>query len=174
MSIRKHAGATIITAALMLGLAGCAPATTPTRSAGPQSRDAAGQVSGTITVFAAASLKATFTQLASDFEAKNPGTKIVLSFAGSSDLVTQITQGAPADVFASADTKNMTKLAEAKLLDGTAKNFATNVLEIAVPPSNPASIASFADLAKPGVKVVVCASQVPCGPPRTPWKRPRE
>lgn len=165
MSIRKHAGATIITAALMLGLAACGTATTPTatQSAASQSPDAAGQVSGTITVFAAASLKATFTQLASDFEAKNPGTKIVLSFAGSSDLVTQITQGAPADVFASADTKNMTKLADAKLLDGTAKNFATNVLEIAVPPSNPASIASFADLAKPGVRVVVCAGQVPCG-----------
>ncbi|MCO4256307.1 molybdate ABC transporter substrate-binding protein [Pseudarthrobacter cellobiosi] len=150
----------------MLGLAACAPAsTTPTASqpAASQSPDAAGQVSGTITVFAAASLKATFTQLATDFGAKNPGTKVMLSFAGSSDLVTQITQGAPADVFASADTKNMTKLADAKLLDGTAKNFATNVLEIAVPPSNPASLASFADLAKPGVKVVVCASQVPCG-----------
>jgi molybdate transport system substrate-binding protein len=153
----------------MLGLAACAPAsTTASQPAGSQSSasgspGATGQVSGTITVFAAASLKATFTQLASDFEAKNPGTKIVLSFAGSSDLVTQITQGALADVFASADTKNMTKLADAKLLDGTAKNFATNVLEIAVPPSNPASIASFADLAKPGVKVVVCASQVPCG-----------
>ncbi|WP_082575838.1 molybdate ABC transporter substrate-binding protein [Arthrobacter sp. Soil762] len=155
----------------MLGLAACAPAsTTPSasQSAGSespasQSPGATGQVSGTITVFAAASLKATFTQLASDFEAKNPGTRIVLSFAGSSDLVTQITQGAPADVFASADTKNMTKLADAKLLDGTAKDFATNVLEIAVPPSNPASIASFAELAKAGVKVVVCASQVPCG-----------
>ncbi|HCB56736.1 MAG TPA: molybdate ABC transporter substrate-binding protein, partial [Arthrobacter bacterium] len=88
---------------------------------------------------------------------------VTLNFAGSSDLVTQITQGAPADVFASADTKNMTKLSDAKLIDGTASNFATNVLEIAVPPSNPASISSFADLAKPGVKVVVCAPQVPCG-----------
>ena len=57
----------------------------------------------------------------------------------------------------------MAKLADARLVDGTATNFATNVLEIAVPPANPASISSFADLAKPGVKVVVCASQVPCG-----------
>jgi molybdate transport system substrate-binding protein len=164
LSSRKHARAALI-AALMLGLAACSPATTPraTESAKPQSPGATSQASGTITVFAAASLKATFTQLASDFEAENPGTKVMLSFAGSSDLATQITQGAPADVFASADTKNMTMLADAKLLEGTAKDFATNVLEIAVPPSNPASIASFADLAKPGVKVVVCASQVPCG-----------
>ncbi|MBE4718542.1 molybdate ABC transporter substrate-binding protein [Pseudarthrobacter sp. AB1] len=166
MSTRTHASTVVIAAALLLGLAACAPASTTSaasQSAASQSPGATGHVSGTITVFAAASLKTTFTQLASDFEAKNPGTRIVLSFAGSSDLITQITQGAPADVFASADTRNMTKLADAKLLDGTAKNFATNVLEIAVPPSNPASIASFADLAKPGVKVVVCASQVPCG-----------
>jgi molybdate transport system substrate-binding protein len=152
--------------ALAAGLAACAPAS-PSPSAAPSSDGTAsqgtGQLSGTVTVFAAASLKATFTKLASEFEAKNPGTKVTLSFAGSSDLATQITQGAPADVFASADTKNMAKLADAKLIDGTATNFATNVLEIAVPPSNPASITSFADLAKPGVKVVVCASQVPCG-----------
>jgi molybdate transport system substrate-binding protein len=114
-------------------------------------------------VFAAASLKAPFTKLAATFEEGHPGTKVALSFAGSSDLVTQISQGAPADVFASADTKNMTKLADAGLLDGAAANFATNVLAIAVPPANPASIASFADLARPGVRVVVCAAQVPCG-----------
>jgi molybdate transport system substrate-binding protein len=120
-------------------------------------------LSGTVTVFPAASLKGTFTKIAGDFEAAHPGTKVALNVAGSSDLVTQISQGAPADVFASADTKNMAKLSDAKLIDGTAVNFATNVLEIAVPPSNPASISTFADLARPGVKVVVCAPQVPCG-----------
>ncbi len=152
--------------AVASGLAGCAPASqapSAAASSNGTARQGAGQLSGTVTVFAAASLKATFTQLAGEFEAKNPGTKVTLSFAGSSDLVTQITQGAPADVFASADTKNMAKLSDAKLIDGTATDFATNVLEIAVPPSNPASIGSFADLARPGVKVVVCASQVPCG-----------
>ncbi|MBO1268899.1 molybdate ABC transporter substrate-binding protein [Arthrobacter cavernae] len=154
MSItRKAVAALFVTGALAAGLAGCAGT--------PGTPGAAG--SGTLTVFAAASLKATFTTLVAEFEGKNPGTKVVLSFAGSSDLATQITQGAPADVFASADTKNMAKLSDAKLLDGTASNFATNVLTIAVPPANPASISSFADLAKPGVKVVVCASQVPCG-----------
>jgi molybdate transport system substrate-binding protein len=158
--LKKSIVAMTVAVGLTSALAACgtsAPAATPSGSSSTS------QLSGTVTVFAAASLKSTFTQLAKDFEAKNPGTKVALSFAGSSDLVTQISQGAPADVFASADTKNMTKLADAKLLDGAATNFATNVLEIAVPPSNPASISSFADLAKPGVKVVTCASQVPCG-----------
>lgn len=148
---------------LLAGLAGCAGTPSSTANSGTASNSSSPQQSGTITVYAAASLKATFTKLASEFEAKNPGTKVVLSFAGSSDLATQITQGAPADIFASADTKNMGKLSDAALLDGKATNFATNVLTIAVPPTNPASISSFADLAKPGVKVVVCASQVPCG-----------
>ncbi|BCW37778.1 molybdate-binding protein [Arthrobacter sp. StoSoilA2] len=156
MKRTRTTSALFATVALAATMAGCASSTTGPSATG-------NQPSGTITVFAAASLKATFTKLASDFEAKNPGTKVTLNFAGSSDLVTQITQGAPADVFASADTKNMTRLSDAKLVDGTATNFATNVLEIAVPPSNPASIASFADLGKPGVKVVVCAPQVPCG-----------
>ena len=119
--------------------------------------------SGSITVFAAASLTGAFTALATEFEAKHKGTTVELSFAGSADLVTQITNGAPADVFASADTRNMTKLTDANLVKGKPVNFATNVLEIAVPPGNPASIATFADLAKPGVRTVVCAPQVPCG-----------
>jgi molybdate transport system substrate-binding protein len=164
MSItRKPLAAVLAAGALAVGLAGCASGTTSPAAGGSANASEAAKPSGTITVFAAASLKATFTKLASDFEAKNPGTKITLNFAGSSDLVTQISQGAPADVFASADTKNMTKLSDAKLIDGTASNFATNVLEIAVPPANPRSISSFADLAKPGVKVVVCAPQAPCG-----------
>jgi len=149
--------AALLAVALAGGLAACAPAT-PAGNATPSDGPA-----GTLTVFAAASLKAPFTRLAADFEARNPGTKVVLSFAGSSDLATQITQGAPADVFASADTRNMNRLADAGLVDGAATNFATNVLVIAVPPSNPASVTSFADLARPGIKVVVCASQVPCG-----------
>ncbi|MFJ6416628.1 molybdate ABC transporter substrate-binding protein [Paeniglutamicibacter sp. NPDC091659] len=162
-NLRKNIAAVFVAGSLAAGLAGCS-----TTSAGSPSPSSSGAIastglSGSITVFAAASLKSTFTELATDFEAKHPGTKITLSFAGSSDLVTQITQGAPADVFASADTKNMAKLADAKLVGGTPVDFATNVLEIAVPPSNPASIAAFADLAKPGIKVVICAPQVPCG-----------
>ena len=144
-----RAAAVLVAGAVAAGLAGCgAPA---------------GHAGTTLTVFAAASLKAPFTALAQEFEAAHPGTNVTLSFAGSSDLATQISQGAPADVFASADTKNMAKLADASLVEGTPRDFATNVLTIAVPPANPASITSFADLARPGVKVVICASQVPCG-----------
>ncbi|MET3920827.1 molybdate ABC transporter substrate-binding protein [Arthrobacter sp. UYEF20] len=156
----------VVGVVLAAGLTGCAtgtPAATGGSSSAATGASEGPKPSGTITVFAAASLKATFTKLAGDFEAKNPGTKIAFSFAGSSDLVTQISQGAPADVFASADTKNMAKLSDASLVEGSPRNFATNVLTIAVPPANPASVGSFADLAKPGVKVVICASQVPCG-----------
>ncbi|MFF2028669.1 molybdate ABC transporter substrate-binding protein [Arthrobacter sp. NPDC058192] len=162
---RQREAALFVAGALAAGLAGCASGTAGTAASSSANATASEtpKLSGTATVFAAASLKATFTKIASDFEAKNPGTTITLNFAGSSDLVTQITQGAPADVFASADTKNMAKLTDAKLVDGAPASFATNVLQIAVPPSNPASISSFADLAKPGVKVVVCAPQVPCG-----------
>ncbi|SFT51594.1 molybdate ABC transporter substrate-binding protein [Arthrobacter sp. ov118] len=165
---RRHVAALLAAGALIVGVAACAAGSSGASASSTAESSAAGadgtaKPTGNITVFAAASLKATFTELAGDFEANNPGTKITLNFAGSSDLVTQITQGAPADVFASADTKNMAKLADAKLVDGTPRNFATNVLEIAVLPTNPASIHSFADLAKPGVKVVVCAPQVPCG-----------
>ena len=114
-------------------------------------------------MFAAASLKETFTSLAGEFERRNPGTRVILNFGGSSDLAIQITQGAPADVFASADTRTMGRVAEAALIRGHAQGFATNILEIAVPPANPASVSSFRDLARQGVKVVVCARQVPCG-----------
>ncbi|UKA53887.1 molybdate ABC transporter substrate-binding protein [Arthrobacter sp. FW305-BF8] len=160
-TIHVRIGAVLAAGVVIAGLAGCAASNMAAGTTQSGSSTAAG--TGTVTVFAAASLKPTFTRIASEFEAANPGTKVTLNFAGSSDLATQISQGAPADVFASADTRNMAKLSDAGLIGGTASNFATNVLEIAVPPGNPASVSSFADLAKPGVKVVVCAPQVPCG-----------
>jgi len=159
----RKAAALLAAGALAAGIAGCAGNGNPAGSPAGSNASAAPTLSGTLTVYAAASLKKTFTGLATRFEASHPGTKVTLNFAGSSDLATQISQGAPADVFASADTKNMAKLSDASLLDGEPTNFATNVLEIAVPPANPASVWSLADLAKPGVKVVVCAPQVPCG-----------
>ena len=119
--------------------------------------------SGDITVFAASSLKSAFTALGAQLEKGNPGTRVKFSFAGSSDLVAQLTGGAPADVFASADTATMTKVVDASLVAGNPVNFATNTLTIVTPPGNPKHIASFADLAKPGTQVVVCAPQVPCG-----------
>ncbi|MCZ4497588.1 MAG: molybdate-binding protein [Marmoricola sp.] len=117
----------------------------------------------TLTVYAAASLTGTFTELGKEFEAAHPGVKVSFNFAGSSDLVAQIQQGAPADVFASADTKNMNKLTTDGLQGEAPQNFASNTLEIVTPPDNPEKIASFADLAKKGVDLVVCAPEVPCG-----------
>jgi molybdate transport system substrate-binding protein len=108
-------------------------------------------------------LKKSFTDIGEQFKTENPGSDVEFSFAGSSDLVTQLTQGAPADVFASADTKNMDKAAKADLLSGGPVNFASNTLTIVTAPGNPKKIASFKDLAQPGLSVVVCAPQVPCG-----------
>ncbi|WP_144765680.1 molybdate ABC transporter substrate-binding protein [Curtobacterium sp. 9128] len=148
--------------ALTAGLAGCSTGSadsadstaTPSASAGP---------TGSITVFAAASLQKTFTQLGADYEHAHPGTTIRFSFAGSSDLVTQIQNGAPADVFASADEPNMTKLTSAHLISGGSPAFATNVLEIAVAPGNPKQVHDLRDLTAPGLQVVTCAAPVPCG-----------
>jgi molybdate transport system substrate-binding protein len=116
-----------------------------------------------IIVFAAASLKKTFTDIGEQFKTENPGASVEFSFAGSSDLVTQLTQGAPADVFASADTKNMDRAAQGGLLAGDPVNFASNTLTIAVAPGNPKKITSFKDLTQQDLNVVVCAPQVPCG-----------
>ncbi|MGE5698429.1 MAG: molybdate ABC transporter substrate-binding protein [Candidatus Sericytochromatia bacterium] len=122
-----------------------------------------GPASDKIVVFAAASLKMSFTEIGERFKTDNPSASVEFSFAGSSDLATQLSQGAYADVFASADSNNMTKAADAGLVAGDPVNFASNTLTIAVPPGNPENIASFRDLAKPGLNVVVCAPAVPCG-----------
>lgn len=157
---RKLALAAAATALLLAGT-GCGTSTEPSGSAsGSPSAAAESQV---LTVFAAASLKTTFTTLGQQFESSHAGTKVTFSFGGSSDLVTQLQQGAPGDVFASADTANMDKATGDSLVKGEPVTFASNTLEIAVPPDNPAMISSFADLAEDGVKVVVCAPQVPCG-----------
>ncbi|MCW6006301.1 molybdate ABC transporter substrate-binding protein [Micromonospora sp. CPCC 205371] len=133
-------------AAAVLGVAGCGD-------------DASATGKGTVTVFAAASLTGSFTTLGKAFEAANPGVKVTLNFAGSSALATQISQGAPADVFASASPANMTSVTT----DGTPATFVRNQLVIAVPKANPEGVTGLAGLAKPGVKVALCAEQVPCG-----------
>ena len=135
----------------------------PALSSSPASPSTSAPGNGKIIVFAAASLTKSFTDIGEQFKTDNPGTSVEFSFAGSSDLVTQLTQGAPADVFASADNKNMDKAAQAGLLAGAPVNFASNTLTIAVGPGNPKNITSFQDLTRPGLDVVVCAPQVPCG-----------
>jgi molybdate transport system substrate-binding protein len=118
---------------------------------------------GVVAVFAAASLTEAFTELGEAFTDEQPGVELTLNFAGSSDLVTQITDGAPADVFASADLANMARLTDADGNAGTPVIFATNVAEILVEAGNPAGIAGVADLADDDLVVVQCAPEVPCG-----------
>jgi molybdate transport system substrate-binding protein len=143
--------------AALLILAGCGSSTTPAPAASGSS------VTGTVTVLAASSLTETFTKIGKDFEAAYPGTKVTLSFGGSSTLAQQINQGAPADVFASASPTNMKQVSDAGNVVGAATTFVRNQLVIAVPRGNPKGIASLADLAKPDVKVAQCAAAVPCG-----------
>ncbi|WP_037318018.1 molybdate ABC transporter substrate-binding protein [Amycolatopsis orientalis] len=117
----------------------------------------------TLTVFAAASLTESFGALGKRFEAQNSGVTVKFSFEGSSALVQKLTQGAKADVFASADQANMDKAAKDEVIDGQPSVFATNRLAIAVAKGNPKGIKGLADLAGDGLTVVVCAPQVPCG-----------
>jgi molybdate transport system substrate-binding protein len=124
---------------------------------------AGNQTTGTLTVLAAASLQRTFTQLAHDFEAGHPGVSVRLSFGGSNSLATQITQGAPADVFAAANESTMQTVTKAGDAAGTPAIFATNTLVIATPAGNPRHLAGLADLATSGVKLDLCAPAVPCG-----------
>jgi molybdate transport system substrate-binding protein len=148
-------------AVLVIGIvSGCGSSNDASSTSSSTSGAAGG---GKLIVFAAASLKKSFTDIGEQFKTDNPGSDVEFSFAGSSDLVTQLTQGAPADVFASADTKNMDKAAQADLLSGSPVNFASNTLTIVTAPGNPKKIASFKDLTQPGLSVVVCAPQVPCG-----------
>jgi molybdate transport system substrate-binding protein len=146
---------------IVVGLAACGSNDSGTSSApGPSASESS--TSGNITVFAAASLTESFTELGKQFESANPGTKVTFSFGASSALAQQINSGAPADVFASASPKNMDQVIDA----GGASNpkvFATNKMEIATPPDNPADIASVNDLAKSSVKTALCQPQVPCG-----------
>lgn len=117
----------------------------------------------TLTVYAAASLSEAFETLGESFEASHDGVEVAFNFAGSSDLVAQILQGAPADVLATADTANMDKLIAQGALASDPTNFASNTLQIAVPPDNPAGVTGLADLADPALVLVVCSPRVPCG-----------
>jgi molybdate transport system substrate-binding protein len=120
-------------------------------------------LSGSISVFAAASLTASFNALGTSFQTANPGVTVKFNYAGSPTLVTQIEQGAPADVFASADTTNMDKLTIDGFTVGSSSIFAHNQLEIVVAPGNPKGITGLADLAKPGVIYITEAPMVPAG-----------
>jgi molybdate transport system substrate-binding protein len=120
-------------------------------------------VTGTITVFAAASLTDVFEDLAEDFEAANPGSDLVFNFAASNQLATQINSGSPADVFAAASESTMKTVTDAGSNDSAPVVFVTNELVIAVENGNPKGIQGLQDLTRPDVTVVLCAEEVPCG-----------
>jgi molybdate transport system substrate-binding protein len=144
-------------AALLLAACGSGATAAPAAasSAAPEPRE--------LTVFAAASLTETFTELGAQFETDHPGVTVEFNFGASSDLAQQIVNGAPADVFASASDATMKTVTDAGATASAPTVFATNFLQIATAPGNPKGIATFADLARPDLKVVVCAPQVPCG-----------
>jgi molybdate transport system substrate-binding protein len=144
----------------VVALAGCSSSSSS--SAPSASTSSSSASTGSITVFAAASLTGTFTELGKQFEAAHPGDTVKFSFGPSSGLATEITSGAPADVFASAATANMDQVVTAGDASNP-QNFAKNIMEVAVPPNNPANVKSVNNLAKKSVKTALCQPQVPCG-----------
>jgi molybdate transport system substrate-binding protein len=141
----------LLTTALTAAACGSASGTTPDSAAGEMRE---------LNVFAAASLTEVFTRIGDDFTAAHPDVKVTFNFAGSNDLVTQLQQGAPADVLATADTASMDKAGD--LVDAP-RPFAANKLVIAVAPGNPEAITGLADLSRDDLKVVLAAPEVPAG-----------
>ncbi|HYO37479.1 MAG TPA: molybdate ABC transporter substrate-binding protein [Geodermatophilus sp.] len=163
--MRVRTGAVLALA--VLAVAGCggsaaggSASTEPSGTSG--SAEEAGPT-GTLTVFAAASLTDVFTGLGQQLEADHPDLTVQFNFAGSSALATQITQGAPADVFASANPAQMAVVTDAGLAAGEPTVFTANVLQIAVPAGNPAGVTGLADFGREELALAVCAPDVPCG-----------
>jgi molybdate transport system substrate-binding protein len=154
--------AVALLAAALVALTGCG-GSAGSGAAAPASSSSPTKLTGTLTVFAASSLTGVFGQLGDQLKAANPGLDIRFNFAASSALATQITQGAPADVFAAASPTTMATVTAAKLAAGTPAVFAANVLEIAVPKGNPGHVTGLADFARPELKLALCAPAVPCG-----------
>jgi len=146
-----------LVATLVLGACATSPSSSPTpiTSSAP--------LVGSITVFAGSSLTDAFKNAGTEITKTNPDARFTFNFGSSSTLATQITNGAPADVFASADDANMQKIVDAKLTDGAAAPFVSNRLQIAVAPGNPRRIAGLTDLARPDVVLVLAAPTVPAG-----------
>ncbi|MGA5037221.1 molybdate ABC transporter substrate-binding protein [Streptomyces capoamus] len=147
-------------AAALMALAACSSSMD---SPGASGTTASPKLSGTVTVFAAASLKESFTALGEKFEQDHPGTKVSFNFGGSDSLAASITAGAPADVFAAASPKTMALVTDRKDTAGTPATFVRNQLQIATVPGNPHKVSSLKDLTRSGLKVVLCDRTVPCG-----------
>jgi molybdate transport system substrate-binding protein len=166
--MRTRLGSLIAVVALLL--AACSSAATPSPTTAPATAAPSSAASssapstgaaGGLTIYAAASLKAVLAKVQTAYAVAYPGTTITVSTDSSSALETKIEQGAPADVFLSADTTNPQKLVDKGLAAGTVTKFAGNLLTIIVPTANPAGIQTPADLAKSGVKVIAAGDAVP-------------
>ncbi len=152
--MKRHFASIFAAAALLL--AACAPAATPAPTATAEPI--------TLTVFAAASLTDAFNEIKTQFEAANPGVTVAYNFGGSNALAQQLGEGAPADVFASANKKQMDVAIEAgRVVTGTTQIFVRNRLVVILPKDNPGKIATLLDLAKSGLKLVLAAKDVPVG-----------
>ncbi len=164
-AVARQVRLALVVAVAALALAACAPGSADAPTAAPTgpSPTATFELTGELTIVAAASLSAAFDEIAAAFEAAHPGVDIrPITYDGSSTLATQLIEGAPADVFASANETNLQRAVGAGLA-AEGRVFATNTLVIAVPAGNPAGVESLEDLADPGLAVVLCDAAVPCG-----------
>jgi len=153
---RKLAGRSLLAILATLAVAVALPACGSSDDSGSGDKE-------DLTVFAASSLTEAFTNLGKQYEAAHEGAVVKFNFGSSSDLAAQIDQGAPADVFASADEPNMQKVVDSDMADGEPQDFASNVLEIAVPRDNPGKVTGLDDFAEKDLKLAVCDPEAPCG-----------
>jgi molybdate transport system substrate-binding protein len=153
----------LMAAVTALALSGCGDGSADAAGSSTAAPSSSGGLSGTLTVFAAASLTDVFGDLGDQLMADNPHLEVVFNFAGSSALATQLTQGAPADVFASANQKQMAVVTDAGLQAADPAVFTENVLEIAVPKGNPGKVTGLADFGDADLTLAICAADVPCG-----------
>lgn len=160
----RHICSTSLVVLLAAGIVApcCGDGSSPSAEQSTDANGATSPLAGDLTVSAAASLKESFTRIANDFEEANPGVEITINFGSSGELATQIRSGAPVDVAAFAAESTMATLADAGLLDGESRTFATNELVIVTEPGNPKRIEGLSDLATAGT-VSLCADTVPCG-----------
>ena len=143
-----------------VAIAGCGSSNSSGNSRNPAN---SASLSGSLTVSAASSLQAAFTEIEVAFERAHPEVKVAVNFGASSTLAQQIISGAPVDVFASADDANMNKVSDVDMVDGSPTVFATNSLAIIVRKGNPSNISTLADLSRPGLIYVSCSPTVPIG-----------
>jgi molybdate transport system substrate-binding protein len=160
----RNAASLFFCLALLLSGCGAQPTAAPAQLSPTELPATQLAASGELTVFAAASLTESFSELAQLFESQHRGVKVILNFAGSQQLSTQLGAGAPADVFASANTKEMaTAIQVGRVVDSSQQVFAYNRLVAIYPSDNPGGITRLQDLARPGLKLILAAKEVPVG-----------